>query len=33
MSGADKVYILKSRDASKVAHKVVFSFGVYQRAT
>lgn len=30
MSEADKIYILKSRDTSKVA---VFRFGVYQGAT
>ena len=30
MSETDKIQILKSRDASKVAHKVVSRFGVYQ---
>jgi len=33
MNEADKIQILKSRDVSKVAHKVVFRFGVYQGAT
>jgi len=30
MSETDEIQLLKSRDASKVAHKVVSRFGVFQ---